>query len=611
MTNNDMATYSYRSVIDWMEGIDSGAFVLPSFQRSLVWNNAKTASYLEALFENRPTGLFLTLGAKLEDEKLQFTCRPVKSAKEYDIEHVKELILDGQQRLTTLWRALNWRILTEREKGDIRRFYVKVKTFDDDIPKVTGVEFHTGRSRKGKELLDPKTAYGENLVPVDILLNRRMKEARLPAIPEWCISACEDNPDREKSRTLEDSIRHLEKQLLHDRNLHYCKLNAGIKRNVAIDIFLETNKSAVTVKRFDIAVAVAEGDHGENLRKQIGDFYDANFDAVAHYFNRDREKMIPQVGEWLLKVACLTTGKPPKEKYYEDAVKTLYKGNGSAKRQRLIKIQENLKSALETAARHGAPNHRTLPSWPAIHVIAALQDDISSIKNPKHMGVATDLISAYLWRAFFTDRYEAQANDRLFEDYGELKKCLKSVENSGRLPENENDLPNIFRADDHPLPDIGELTESANWINRGRLGRAIAALSLHQSPVPIDWATRERLDAGKIRELEDKRRLDRHHIFPEKFLEKTVSNRKINNGLNGVLLSKPTNQSFSKKDPAEYLSELNLTDAKIRQYVESHLVPYDALLKRGRRQKKTRYEEFLSQRAQLIVGKLNELAKIA
>lgn len=608
MDYNDMARYGSRSVLDWVAGIDSGAFVLPSFQRSLVWNNWKTASYLEALFENRPTGLFLTLEAKQTNGKLQFTCRPLKSVEERSIDDIKELILDGQQRLTTLWRALNWQVLWEQEgEKNIRRFYAKVETFDDSRPKVIRIEPHS-KSRQAKALRDPKVAYQENLVPVDILLNKKMKGASFASIPEWCMSV--HGGDSKKFIQLEESIRHLANQLLLERVLHYCVLNAEIDRNVAVDIFLETNKSSVTVKWFDIAVAIAEGDHGENLREHISDFHGVN-PGIAHYFNRDKEKMIPQLGEWLLKVTCLTIGKPPKEKHYEDAVASLYKGSESQKERRLKKLQRNLKSALETAARHGAPNHRTLPSWPPIHVIAALQDDISSIRTPGYKGVANELISAYLWRAFFTDRYEAQADARLFEDFVKLKRCLENIKSSGCFSRSDDKLPNIFQDNTHPLPDAGELVESASWINQGRLGKAIVALSLHQSPAPSDWATKDKLDPVGIRDLEDARNLDRHHIFPAYFMKGSgVSERKINNGLNGVLLSKATNQSFSKKDPKDYLSELELAEAKLQERVESHLVPYDALLNSGEKTKKERYYEFLQKRADLIVAKINELAKI-
>ena len=52
-------------------------------------------------------------------------------------------------------------------------------------------------------------------------------------------------------------------------NLQYCALPAETDPNVAIDIFVETNKSSLTIKRFDIVVAIAQGSHGEDLRMRL------------------------------------------------------------------------------------------------------------------------------------------------------------------------------------------------------------------------------------------------------------------------------------------------------------------------------------------------------
>lgn len=610
MSNSNKASYAARSVLAWMEGIDSGTLALPSFQRSLVWDNAKTASYLEALFANRPTGLFLTFEAeKQADGKLQFACRALKSSGEPDIDKVEELILDGQQRLTTLWRALNWKTLEDTGKEAGHRFYAKVETFDGNNIEVSDVEFYSSRTGKGKALLNPEKAFEEKLIPVDILLNKEAEGKELSAIPDWCVNACKNG--NTKSRLLEKSICSLREQLLLGRQLYYCALDAKVSPNTALNIFIETNKSSAVIKWFDIVVAIAEEKHEENLRERISDFYREN-PIITYYFSRDQEKMIPQVGEWILKVACLKTGKPPKEKHYEDALKHLFRGNHTQEQQRFRELAGNLKSALEIAARHGASNHRTLPSWPPIHVIAALQDDIQSVKSAKRKGVATTLITAYLWRAFFTERYIAQVDDKLFEDFISLKKCLKKINDTGTL--SKSDLPNIFQDQESPLPNVGDLVESSTRIGiKSRLGRAIAALSLSESP--IDWAIREPLDPEKVRGLEDNRKLDSHHIFPGKFLQGSVAKQRIDHGLNKVFLSKETNQSFSKKDPAEYLRHLRdtapkLSEDKLRKYVESHLVPYVSLIKPSRKAKKDRYEEFLRQREALIIAKIKQLTEI-
>ena len=613
MSNGSMADYNSRSPHEWLSGVDSGKFVLPNFQRSLVWDNSRTADYLNALIENRPTGLFLTLKAKKQaDGKLQFVCRTLKSVEKQDIDNIEELILDGQQRLTTLWRALNWQMLEDREGEEAgHRFYARVESFDGHDLEIDRIESYSSKSRKGQELLAPESAYKAKLVPIDILLDKQVPGEDLRAIPDWCIKTNINRTHGDQaSRKLEDRVREFRERLLMHRRLHYCVLAAEIDRNVAVDIFVETNKSSATIKRFDIVVAIAEGDYEEDLRNHIRDFHHGS-SIVEHYFSRDEEKMIPQVGEWLLKVACLETGKPPKEQHYESALKSLFRGNTSERKKRLGKLQANLEAALVLAAGHGAPNHRTLPAWPPIHVIAAVQGDLQSIKRASSQSTANELISAYLWRAFFTDRYEVQANDRLFDDYRKIQKCLRQIKDTGDF--SKGNLPEIFRDTEHSLPEASDLAETANWIRTGRLGRAIAALSLHKRP--IDWVTGAPLDADKVRELEDSRKLDRHHIFPDYFLKSGgVSRQRINNGLNGVLLSKAANQELSKKDPAQYLSYIletssGLTEGVLRKRVETHLVPYDAL-KSNRRKKESRYKAFLQSRAALIVSEINRLASL-
>ena len=79
--------------------------------------------------------------------------------------------------------------------------------------------------------------------------------------------------------------------------------------------------------------------------------------------------------------------------------------------------------------------------------------------------------------------------------------------------------------------------------------------------------------------------------------------------LNGVLLGKSTNQALSKKDPSVYLQEIAelpgvRSKRKIRERVESHLVPFDALVVQGTL--KSRYKRFISERAKRLNEKIRE-----
>ena len=601
------AKYDARNVRDWLVMADTGAIALPNFQRSYVWQNQRIADYIVALFENRPTGIFLTLQVQ---GKLSFESRTLKGVAA-NPENAQELILDGQQRLTSLWSAL---------KGEASyRFFVRVKDLKTRDMTVDGVDFYSENSATGKAMTGPRAAYEKNLVPVDILLdgseiegNGTRQDPDEPGrIWHWCENACSDG--YVATRKLENAIKHrLQQRLLVERDLHYCVLAAETEPRVAIDIFVETNKSSATIKRFDIVVALAQGEYGEDLRNRILAFHNKT-PVMAHYFSREDEKLIPEIGEWLLKVACLKVrteklkdGLPPKEQNFEEALANLFDNSTERGMERLDQLQKNLEAALVFAAQYGGTTERTLPSWPPVHVIAALQDDLNAISKPAWRGTANKLIAAYLWRSFLTDRYEAQANNRLFDDYVSLRGCLTAIGQSGSYEKPAS----IFDAADYPPPTAPVLEKPLQWISRGRLGTAIAAVSMQNSP--LDWVTGSKLDEHTVRDLDDRRKLDRHHVFPKDFLRGRATPDEINHGLNGVLLSKEGNLALGNKAPDVYLKKIldqsdGLTEDELRRRVESHLVPYDALVSQGT--PKSRYRNYIKQRAKLVAGEIARLVQ--
>lgn len=604
------AKYEARNVRDWLLMADSGAIALPNFQRSYVWPNQRIADYLVALFEDRPTGIFLALQVR---DTLSFSSRTLKDV-DADPSNAQELLLDGQQRLTSLWSAL---------KGEADyKFYVKVADLRSRDMTVSGVDFYSATSVNGKKISEPKGAFESNLVPVDILLDGSGIESDGAGrdrddpgkIWDWCESACSDQDGA--TRKLENAIKgRLQQTLLIERDLHYCVLPPETDPHVAIKIFVETNKSSATIKMFDIVVALAQGDHDEDLRNRILEFQKST-PVIGHYFSRDEEKMIPEIGEWLLKVACLKVrdadhenGLPPKEQNFSDALSNLFVDGPTQGLARLDDLQRDLGAALTFAAERGCATERTLPSWPPVHVIAALQSDLRAVTKPAWQGTANKLISAYLWRAFLTDRYEAQANNRLFADYVGLRKCLNEISENGAY----TNLPPIFDEDEHQVPtakELNSLQRPTLWINRGRLGPAIAAVAMQR--IPHDWVTGALLDPTRLRKLEDERKLDRHHVFPKGYLGNEAKREEVNHGVNGVLLSKEGNLALGNRAPDVYLKKIldesqGLTEDELRARVESHLVPYDALMSQGN--PRARYVNFIRQRANLLADEIAQLVQ--
>ena len=406
--------------------------------------------------------------------------------------------------------------------------------------------------------------------------------------------------------------------------LQYCLLHAGTNPDTAVRIFIDVNKTAVKLKDIDIAVALAEAEYGADLRARADKYLDRS-EELGHYFNPQRSKAVPEVAEWMLKVGCLRVreeggpdGRPPRAMHYPSAVACLFGDEGSDGAQsasgvdsRLRQVEDDMDAALRFAALRGGATKRTLPSWPPVHVIAALQEDLRTIPAARR-GEAERLLSAYLWRGFATSRYGHLAQDRLLEDYQGLRSCLHAL----AVGTTRRDTPTLmqlakrvpaFDEKEHPLPS-GPEVRRAGWIGTSsKLGRTIAALATAAGA--RDWRTGETLGADRVRTLEAAKGLERHYIFPPSLLEAAGVEPK--RGVNGVLLAKGE-PGIKGQDPKDLLNVLGgvrkgMDDLKLRARVQSHLVSHGLLGTPGATLA-YRYEEFVKERSTMIAARIRLLA---
>ena len=589
-----------RKIQEWLTLAQSGALALPSFQRSYVWKRPQAVKeYLLAAFQDHPTGVFLVLNTSKEH---QFKSRTLKGI-EADSDSARELLLDGQQRLTSLWTAVNGLAPV--------KYYLRITNLIDGAPVLKDIEFASDRSSRGKFLAEPSRALQEELIPLDIIREEPSDEDFDP-IWSWCLSACMDNPHSARKLT-----RRMTKfgDYIMGQTLHYCELSSDTTRREAIDIFVQSNKSSVKVGEFDIAVALAEEEANLRVRDSIAEFHHDS-EVTRHYVggvDNDSEEALSRLGEWVLFSGCIIKKRAaPKRSRFEEVVTDVLAATENSSEDLLRELLENVESALSALAEHGARTRQTVPTLPTLHVLASIQDDLRKLKKASEQALGKRLISAFIWRAFFTKRYEATANDRLFEDFLKLQCCLDSIKKSGRYK--HSNLPPIFDESQHPLPtseELGNLGSPIPWIrSASRLGRAIAALQLERDP--FDWITGEKLDIIKVRELEEQGKLDRHHVFPKQILKESFPKEQVDHALNGVLLAKWTNQALSKKDPSTYLTQIaNLpsttSEDELRHRVESHLVPFGLLREPGRVE--TRYKKFIKERARIVAARMREVCE--
>ena len=451
------------------------------------------------------------------------------------------------------------------------------------------------QSEKFKKYRTEEGQFSDNVIPMRILYDPPDHDLGSPGrIENWCENVIPENTA--SAGRLRRSIVKLLQKPLEQYKIWFAEFK-GIGVDEAATIFVKTNSSSVTVSAFDLAVAQAR--QRSNIRERIQLFYN-DHDRVKYYFDPDAEKWIPEIGDCILKIACLKTGSnglPPKNSKFEDALEYLL-ADGT---QNADMIESNLDATLQFIEDNGVPTKNILPRLPPVYVIAALQNELVGIRavdRSKAMG----LLRKYLWRFFFSDRYERQANDRLYEDFKCLRDDIRRIK-QGKQPK---EIAPIFK-------DARVITEKELYNrpikSKSPIGNAIIALSLKNHSA--DWVTGDPLTVSQIRRLEQEKGLDRHHVFPRKALVSGGLDGKdprINHALNIVLIGKLANITLGKREPASYLGLLKqndnrLTDEKLKERIESHFIPYDKLVE-DTGTVTDQYEEYFKARASVLWQKI-------
>ena len=113
-----------RLLPDILKEIINGQIQLPDFQRGWIWDDDHVRSLLISISRSFPVGAVMLLET---GGSVNFQVRPIENIPvDKPLSKVELLVLDGQQRLTTLTQvlALNTTVKTRNDKGkSIERYY--------------------------------------------------------------------------------------------------------------------------------------------------------------------------------------------------------------------------------------------------------------------------------------------------------------------------------------------------------------------------------------------------------------------------------------------------------------------------------------------------------
>lgn len=127
-----------------LRGCEAGKIQLPDFQRSWVWDEDRIRGLIASISQAFPVGALMTLEMKTGAAKT-FECRPVEGAPaDAASREPDELLLDGQQRMTSLYQTCLRKKLvttvTARQKTVQRWFYIDIrKALSPDADRIEAI----------------------------------------------------------------------------------------------------------------------------------------------------------------------------------------------------------------------------------------------------------------------------------------------------------------------------------------------------------------------------------------------------------------------------------------------------------------------------------------
>ena len=599
-----------RKIENWYNKIRYGEVKLPRFQRYEAWDQNRICSLLSTIIHGLPLGITLIL----EVDEEPFISRYIKTAeiKNPPFPKVNEHLLDGQQRLTALWRTFH-------NNYEHTKYFIYIKEYDetwdadylkDEVSEYGNTVMYQNRwkQQKSGKLMplwadDPAQSFKRGCIPTELLrpediskeINNWIDAALLDKKPA---SGSENFEEKflvyiEKKQKLLDQINTLREVTKH-YNLPFLALPSSTSKTTALDVFINMNTNSKPLTQYDIIVAEIEGLKDTSLH-DLQEELNQRHPSISRYFN---------LSYLILYTSALMQGKIPNQR-----------GIWEMDKKGVVDNWDLMVSGLSRMANFLEENkifdEERLPTNAVLAVIAALYT--KAPVSGDQAGKFGLLIKKYLWSSFFTDRYENSAASRAYADFTGMVKYLFGDPTSKGIELSE--IP-IFDRKQFPLSTKDELLE-VNWPKRVSIrGRGILAVANYFGS--LDFADGSVISSTNVSKREY------HHIFPDALITEANNHldKKINStiALNCALITGTTNRKIGKKDPLSYLKDRYnwVSEHIIAQRLNSHLIPvnelkagtYEGLTEKEKAKKVEKdYQKFIAKRAELIIKAVNKLVE--
>lgn len=540
-----------RPISELMISINKGAIQLSDFQRGWVWEDGRIKALIASITNNYPVGaaMFLEYG----NDNIRFKYRVIEGVTATDVIPT-ELILDGQQRLTSIYSSLYSRnaVHTRTDKGKkiFRYYYIDIKKACDpncdrvdaifSVPETRIITSNFGRDIE-LDLSDRTKEFENKMFPLNLILD-------FPEEQNW---QNEYYAFYNYNQEIIKEFTELNKKIIM-QTLQYkipvISLGKDTPKEAVCQVFENVNTGGVSLTVFELVTAIFAMDDFE-LRKDWEE-------RKAKYFDGDLLSCITAT-DFLTACTLLSTYKKG--------------GTVSCKKKDVLNLSlkdynnfadalsEGFVEAEKILQEERVFSNKDLPYSTQLIPLAALCTLLSNGNRIKVTNIKNKIRQWY-WCGVFGELYGGANETRYVND---VVGVMNWIENNGNIPK----------------------TIQESYFNPTRLLTLQSRQSAAYKGIMALILKNHCKDFISGREMDftvyKSENIDIHHIFPRSYCEKNnLSKEKWNSVVNKTPISYSTNREIGGVAPSEYLKKIEekgqVDYNSLNDYLQTHLIDVSA-----------------------------------
>ena len=551
-----------RNLYEILKDVNSGKIQLPDFQRGWVWDDDRIKGIIASVAKSFPIGAVMLL--ETGNENIRFKTKPVEGVVGLNGTKPEMLILDGQQRITSLYQAImtNRVVNTRNSKGyEIKRWYYidMVKALDTDSDLEEAIfsinENKIITENIGRDIiLDLSTEENEfkNLMyPVSMVNN--YDEWRTKFIEYW-------DYDRDKIKFWNE----FEKKIIkgfNGYNLPVIVMKKENTKEAVCQVFEKVNTGGVSLTVFELLTASFASDEfdlkadWENIKNKF-----KPYKILNNTSNTDIIQAITLYSTFNKRLAAITSGLTENIPSVSAKRKEMLNLTLSEYLKYRDEIVEGFIKSSKILVENHIFNSRDLPYStqlvPMAAILAKLGDKIDNVGNKNKL-------MRWFWCGVFGELY-GSAN--------ETRYALDMIQVTDWIENNAEEPKTIYDANFSPSR-LNTLRTRNSAAYKG-----VYALMMDENTK--DWLSATKIDFSTY----FSESIDIHHIFPVAWCEKNnIPRNDFDCIINKTPLSGRTNRIVSGDAPSKYLERLKkyagVSDSEFNDILRSHVVSPDYMYK--------------------------------